>query len=61
VLLRGLLVAGLRRRQRSDHRMLIDAQVQIRCRAQVLMPENLLRDLDVAGGFEHTLRERVTE
>src|SRR5216684_2576136 len=25
------------------------------------MPENLLSNLDVAGGFEHTLRERVTE
>src|SRR5437763_15750114 len=25
------------------------------------MPENLLCDLDVAGGFEHALRERVTE
>src|ERR1017187_1336336 len=25
------------------------------------MPENLLRDLDVASGFEHALRERVTE
>src|SRR5207244_9555973 len=25
------------------------------------MPENLLRDLDVASGFEHALRDRVTE
>src|ERR1700678_1726303 len=25
------------------------------------MPENLLCDLDVAGGFQHALRERVTE
>src|SRR5258708_4414541 len=25
------------------------------------MPENLLRDLDVASGFQHALRERVTE
>src|SRR5216683_3099749 len=25
------------------------------------MPENLLSNLDVAGGFEHALRERVTE
>src|SRR5712692_9605714 len=25
------------------------------------MPENLLRDLDVAGGFEYALRERMTE
>src|SRR5713226_3143185 len=25
------------------------------------MPENLLSDPDVAGGFEHALRERVTE
>jgi len=41
--------------------MLIDAQVQIGCRAQVRVPENLLRDFDVAGGFEHALRERVTE
>ena len=61
VLLRSSLGAGLRRRQRSDHRTLIDAQVQIGCRAQVRMPENLLRDLDVASGFEYALRERVTE
>src|ERR1039458_2050500 len=25
------------------------------------MPQNLLRDLDVASGFQHALRERVTE
>src|SRR5229473_7594321 len=25
------------------------------------MSENLLRDLDVASGFQHALRERVTE
>src|SRR5450755_1060411 len=25
------------------------------------MPENLLGDLDVASGFQHALRERVTE
>src|SRR5580658_6751005 len=25
------------------------------------MPEDLLRDLDVASGFQHALRERVTE
>jgi hypothetical protein len=34
VLTRGSLGAGLRS-PRSDHRMLIDAQVQIGCRAQV--------------------------
>ena len=53
----GLFGAGLRRRQRSDHRMLIDAQVQIGCRAQMGMAENLLRDLDVACGVEYALRE----
>jgi hypothetical protein len=41
--------------------LLIDAKVQIGCRAQVRMPENLLRDFDVAGGVEYALRESVTE
>ena len=60
-MLLGSPSVGLYPLQRSDHRLLIDAQVQIGCRAQVRMPENLLRDFDVAGGVEYALRESVTE
>jgi hypothetical protein len=61
VLLRSSLTAGLLRRQRSDYRMRINAQVQIGCRAQMSMPKNLLRNLDVASGLQHGLDERVAE
>jgi hypothetical protein len=55
------LGASLHSSQGADHRMLIDAHIQLSRRAEVSMSENLLGNLDVPGCVENSLSQCVTE